>query len=910
MEQIGLTSKEVDALTERGKVNQIQGESGKSVKEIVFSNIFTYFNGIFCFLAVLVITAGSFKSLTFLPVVIANTLIGIFQQLRAKKVLDQLALLDVTKYTVIRDGKDTVVASDELVLGDVIRLESGQQVPADAVVVEGEAGVNESLLTGEADEVEKTEGSELMSGSFVTAGKLTARLTRVGEESYAARLTAKAKETKESQSEMIHDIELIVKCAGILIIPVGGALSYQAVYVNHLSYQDGITSMVSAVIGMIPEGLYLLVTIALVLSAARLALKKVLLHDMHSIETLARVDVLCVDKTGTITSDVMNVSEIFLPAELDVEGPDLAELCEAEPRQAEPSQAEPSQAEPSQAESAQVKLDRAESGQPEIVQAVLNQEKESQEESSKAQPNQPEPVDIELEQTETGESEERQEESEQEEFAQDELVRDELVQDESAQEELAQDESEQEESAQDEFVQDETAPELSPEEILAAYVSTVPDANVTMKAIRAYLPKAEPIKSQSVTPFSSQTKYSEVITSECTYRFGAPDYLLSEQSMERNKELIEKHAKEGQRVLALTKDGEPILFIALHNEIRENARETFEGFAEQGVKIKVISGDNPLTVSRVAAAAGIENADQYIDAGELETNEQYRSAVMQYTVFGRVKPEQKQSLVEALQYHKLKVAMTGDGVNDILAMKKADCSIAMGGGSDAARQAAQVVLLDSDFSHMKDIVSEGRRDINNITRSATLFLYKNIFSLLLATFSIFNAFTYPLQPMQVSLISMFNIGMPAMMLALEPNEKKQEGHFIRKTLMNALPASLTSFFAISAMVMFADLFDISASDVSIASTYLLSLVGFMILWRITRPMNAWRITVFGICFTGFLICNGFLYKILELDRFSFKALVLCVLFAIAEMTVMRELTNLITWLDHHWTQKKERKALY
>ena len=690
--------------------------------------------------------------------------------MRSKKVLDNLALLDVCEYTVIRDGKEVRIASEKLVLGDVIKLESGSQIPADAVVVSGTAGVNESLLTGEPDEIEKSTGAELKSGSFVVAGSLLAKLTQVGKDSYVAKLTAKAKEVKEKQSEMIKDIETIIKIAGILIIPIGIALFCEAMFLNDTSFEKAVTSMVGAVIGMIPEGLYLLVTVALALSAARLAKKKVLLHDMKSIETLARVDVLCVDKTGTITTDVMTVYDVFG--------------------------------------------------------AVYENEEEKN----------------------------------------------------------------------------------AAKKTLSRYIMTLPDSNITMIAMRNYFKERDTLDYVDMMPFSSKKKYSEIKTKDYIYRLGAPEYLLSSDDLNLNKSVIEKYTSEGKRVVAFTRESNgkvvPILFIALHNEIRENAKSTFNEFERQGVTIKVISGDNPLTVSRIAKAAGIKNAENYVDATMLDTVEKIEDAVLKYTVFGRVTPEQKKQFVLALKKADLKVAMTGDGVNDILAMKEADCSIAMGGGSDAARQAAQVVLLDSDFSRMNNIVFEGRRNINNITRSAILFLYKNIFSLLLAIFSIYNMFSYPLEPTQVSLISMFNIGIPAFFLAFEPNDKKQEGRFINTTLVKSLPAALTSFFAIALLVLFSILFEIPEGDISTTSTYLLSVVGFLILWDIIRPVNKYRVLIFALCVLGFIVgCTSF-YHVFSIESISLKATALCVLFAIAEVTVMKNLTLVINGITNLYQRLK------
>lgn len=758
MKHAGLTSQEVYKQTQAGNINYIPDTSDKTVKEIVRENIFTYFNAIFAAIAVLVIIAGSFRSLTFLPVVIANTVIGIFQQLKAKKILDKLSLLDKSTYTVIRNGQAENCSSDVLVLGDLVLIKSGQQIPADGYVEDGFALVNESLLTGEADEVEKRQGSELKSGSFVVAGSCYMTLTSVGENSYAAKLMSEAKKVHDKKSEMINDIESIIKIAGILIIPIGIFLFVQSI-INGNSFSESIVSMVGAVIGMIPEGMYLLTTGALALSAIRLGKHHVLLHDMRSIETLARVDVLCVDKTGTITRNEMTVEEVFSPA--DISNEDFNKYTN----------------------------------------------------------------------------------------------------------------------------------------ILNRYINTMDDTNLTMTALKEYFTGTDKLDAVSTSAFSSRTKYSSVKMKNHEYRLGAPEILLSEDDLNANRLLLEQRTGCGQRVLAFVAieddKSTPLIFISLENEVRENSREIFNYFAEQGVDIKVISGDNPMTVSTVAQKAGIKHSEFYIDATTLSSKEDIFHAVKRYTVFGRVKPEQKKQIVEALQEQKLKVAMTGDGINDILAMKEADCSIAMGTGSDAAREASQVVLMDSDFSHLKEIVAEGRRDINNITRSSTLFLYKNMFSLFLAVFSIINSFTYPLQPSQVSLVSMFNIGIPSFFLALERNEAKQHGRFIVQTIIRALPAAITSFVSIAALVVFSKLFNLPEDGIGTASTYLLSIVGFIILYELCIPQNKYRVSVFVLCIAGFLGCSTCLYSLFAIEDLSLQYAALCIVFAIAEITIMRWLTKVM-----------------
>ena len=832
----GLTTEEVNRLTKEGKTNELPDQSSQSVASIIIGNVVTYFNIIFFGLAFLVIMVKSYVNLTFMVAVILNMLIGIVQQLRAKKVLDKLSLLDVTEYSVIRDGELSKIDMSKLVLGDCMMLASGQQIPADAEVISGKVSVNEALLTGEADEVEKEEGAALMSGSFVVSGECVARLTKVGTDSYAARLTAQAKEVKQKKSEMIRDIETIILIAGIIIIPIGAMMIVNSVFVNGRSMQDAVVSMVGAVVGMIPEGFYLLLTMALTMSAARLARKKVLLHDMKSIETLARVDVLCVDKTGTITSEIMSVTDVFLPANVNA--------TETE-----------KEADIERTDHSFVAAETIE-----VAEAVDAQEK-----------------------------------------------------------------------------------------LLYRYTNTVPDTNITMVAIRQYFAEkqigqsqgadvgqsqgadagqshgadagqsqwadAEKLIATEVIPFSSKLKYSEVVTADKVYRFGAPEFILSDDDLKRNKEIIEKYTGKGQRVLALVgieplneKAGskeagskedvskkvtsEPLLFVSLANEIRENAPRTFSYFEEQGVKVKVISGDNPLTVSRVAMAANIEDADKYVDASTLKNEEDYLAAVKEYSVFGRVKPEQKKELICAIKKNNQKVAMTGDGVNDILAMKEADCSIAMGGGSDAARQAAQVVLLDSDFSRMTNIVSEGRCIINNLTRSGILFLYKNIFSLTVALFTIVLMIQYPMKPTQISLISMFNIGLPGFLLAMEKNKKKQEGRLLTRTLKGSIPAALLSFLSVVVLMILRENLKLTEDELGVAGTFLLSAVGFMLLWKLIHPLNKFRIGVFAVCVVGMVLAVLVLWNILINAEVSGRGLLTSIIYACGSACVFGIISKL------------------
>ena len=770
----GLTSQQVQEHRLHGWTNKAVEPPSKTTKEIVHENVFTYFNLIFVVLAVLLCLVGSFRDLTFLPVIIANTLIGIIQEIRAKQVLDKLTMLNAPRASVVRDGKRTVINAEDLVVDDIVIFKAGDQVCADAEVSAGEVQVNESLLTGEADEITKRKGDKLMSGSFIVSGQCHARLDKVGEDSYISKLTlqAKAMQSKE-KSEMIRSLDKLVKCVGVAIIPIGIVLFSQAFFIRHDGFRESVTSMIAAVIGMIPEGLYLLASVALAVSSIRLAQKKVLLHDMKCIETLARVDVLCVDKTGTITENTMKVQKLIKTDEYD------------------------------EKEKGGLSL------------------------------------------------------------------------------------------------------------LVGDFAAAMTNDNITMAALKEYFTKASGKKVLSKTGFSSATKYSSVTFEDGAYVLGAPEFVLKEKYDDYAEEITE-YASTGSRVLAFgiydgEVDGKPLThgilpfgFVLLANPIREAAKETFEYFAEQGVEVKVISGDNPVTVSNVAKQAGIKNADRYVDASEFEDEQSMRKALLNNTVFGRVTPSQKRKFVRILKEAGHTVAMTGDGVNDVLALKDADCSIAMASGSDAAAQASQLVLLESDFSCMPEVVLEGRRVVNNIQRSASLFLVKNIFSFLLSVASVVFMFTYPLEPSQVSLISMFTIGVPAFFLALEPNKNMIKGHFLTNVLLKALPAALTDALAVAALVIFGRTFDVSSTDISTAATMLLAIVGFMILYKISAPMNKIRFSIVSGCIAGLLFCSIFLKDLFAITSMTKECIMLFVVFAIATEPVLRYLTTLVEKVKYYY----------
>lgn len=771
----GLTAAEVNARIEAGKINIADDSSDRTTGKIIRDNLLTYFNLIFLVITVLLCIAGAFRDLTFLPIIIGNILIGIVQELRAKKTLDKMKILNAGHAVVIRDGKRQKVTAEELVIDDLVWLSSGDAICADSVVVSGEITVNESMLTGEADGIVKKENEELLSGSFVVSGEGYARLTRVGNDSYISKLTNEAKALKKGEeSEMIRSINMFVKVIGIIIIPMSVILFVQAFVFRNASFRTSITSMVASIIGLIPEGLYLLTTLALAVSMMKLAKDKVLLHDMKSIESLARVDVLCVDKTGTITKPEMTVTEIV--------------------------------------------------------------------------------------------------------------------------------------SCDD-----------SMNEVFADYVMSSIDNNATAVALKKYLNDNNVMNGKrtasKVYPFNSTVKYGAMAFNDDYYVLGAPEFIIK-TGFNNLKDDISQYTTKGYRVIVLAKaesltrdgviDGEilPLGFVVLANEIRDNAVETFTYFKEQGVAIKVISGDNPATVSEVARQAGIENAEKYVDASTLTDNLMISEAIAKYTVFGRVTPKQKQQFVKALKMQGHTVAMTGDGVNDILALKDADCSVAMASGSEATAQAAQIVLLDSDFSRMPEIVLEGRRVVNNVQRSASLFLVKNLFSLLLTIFSTVLMISYPLMPSQVSLISMFTIGIPGFLLALEPNKSRIKGHFLGNVLLKALPAGLTDFFAVSALVICGHVFNIPSTDIATASTLLIAVVGFMIMIKISHPFNKFKYGILALNIFGLIFCGLFLDSLFAMSDMSNICILLTIVFGFAAESMFRYITIFVEFIQNRMRKKK------
>lgn len=767
---VGLSSHQVRQRKEDGYVNNSVDNASTSVGKIILTNVFTYFNIIFFIIGALLISVGSFKHLTFLPIVAINTIIGIIQELRAKKTLESLSLVSSPLVKTIRDGREELLTSEELVLDDIVIFEAGNQICADAIVCEGSVSVNEALVTGESDEIKKALDDELLSGSFIVSGKCKAQLTRVGYESFASKLTVDAKRAKKKQRPgMMKSLTTLIKIIGILIIPMAILMYFTQMKINaDVSHpvRVSIEKTAASVIGMIPEGLYLLTSIALALGVIRLAKRKTLVHDMKCIETLARVDVICVDKTGTVTEPEMHVKGV-----VPLDGDTADDLYHAER-----------------------------------------------------------------------------------------LVRD--------------------------------------------FVLNMDNDNITMAALKEHFDDRKSFRQASaIKGFSSATKYSAVSFGNGEgYLIGAPEFILK-NDFARFRSVIEEHSSLGERVLLFAEykytensrddifnDGVlggviiPVALVTLINRIRPEAKETFQYFAEQGVQIKVISGDNPLTVSKAAEEAGIEGASKYVDASLLDTKEKIEKAILEYNVFGRVTPEQKRLFIRALKKAGHTVAMTGDGVNDVLALKDADCSIAMASGSEAAASVSDLVLLDSNFASMPSVVDEGRRVINNIQRSASLYLVKNIFSFILSIFTIALVADYPLTPAQISLVSYFFIGIPSFFLALESNHDRVSGKFLRNVLFKAFPAALSAAFIVGWSMLFAFAFkpilDIQQS--STVAIFLYSFVAYLMLIRVARPLNLLhKILVIG---CGLLYVGGayFLPKMFDLHPLKLGAvLVLVVLMIIA-----------------------------
>ncbi len=788
----GLTNEQVQERIAEGKVNFNENPNTRTYKQIVKENTLTFFNFLNAVLLVLVLFVGSYKNSMFVGIIIINTVIGIIQEIRAKKTIDKLAILTESKAVVLRDGKKWSISTEKLVLDDLIYLKTGEQIPADCRIIEGNLEVNESLLTGEADNLGKGEGDELFSGSFVTAGEACCQIIHVGKDNYASQITSEAKEFKRHNSELRNSLNAILKVISIIIVPLGLLLFYKQFYIAGDSVKDSGVSTVAAVLGMIPEGLVLLTSVALTLGALTLAKKKTLVQELYCIETLARVDTLCLDKTGTITEGTMCVERV------DVYDPNWRES--------------------------------------ELAETVLEEDTAV------------------------------------------------LAEDETLEEGVA--EKEISEKNLPEVSEPEKESEKEIGRIMGNLMAVLKDQNATADALRKYFAVKKDMVPTNVIPFSSDRKYSGASFKEQgTYLMGAAQFLFPEG----DEALVEKcgqYAEQGFRVLVLAHSPNesagtelpsglvPEALLILTDVIRKEAPDTLRFFDSQGVDLKVISGDDPVTVASIAKRAGLKNAEQYVDATTITTQEEMDEAVANYSVFGRVTPQQKKAMVLSLKKQGHTVAMTGDGVNDVLALKEADCSIAMAEGSDAAKNIANVVLLDSNFAAMPHIVNQGRRVVNNIRTAASMFLIKTIFSVLLSLITIFFGEAYPFEPIQMSLISACAVGIPTFLLAQENNYQKIGHTFLRHVFMNAFPAAVTITGCVFAVMVVCQ--DVYHSNIMLNTACVL-VTGWnymAALKTVYAPLNRYRKVIIYSMQCSFFLAAVVLQKLLALGSLEFGMIIL------------------------------------
>ena len=799
----GLTNEQVQERIAEGKVNANENPNTRTYKQIIRENTLTFFNFLNLVLLVLVLFVRSYKNSMFMGIILINTVIGIIQEVRAKKTIDKLAILTESKTVVLREGKKWNISTEKLVIDDLIFLKTGDQVPADVKILEGSVEVNESLLTGESDNLAKNSGDELFSGSFVTSGEACCQVIHVGKDNYASQITSEAKEFKRHNSELRNSLNAILKVISIIIVPLGAMLFYKQCYIVGDTLKDSVVNMVAAVLGMIPEGLVLLTSVALTLGSMVLATKKTLVQELYCIETLARVDTLCLDKTGTITEGTMKVEDV----QLYESGQDSGEKT--------------------------IDTDaETEAGSDSMEDATSEADKQKLQEM---------------------------------------------------------------------------------EHIMENLMSVLHDQNATADALRKRFPAKSDLKLVHAIPFSSDRKYSGAVFEEKgTYLIGAAQFLFPEG----NEELLahcSTYAEEGFRILILAHSDEeaestklpaglePVGLFLITDVIREEAPDTLAFFDSQGVDLKVISGDDPVTVSAIAKKAGLKNADHYIDATTITTPEEMQRAVAECSVFGRVTPQQKKQMVQALQAQKHTVAMTGDGVNDVLALKEADCSIAMAAGSDAAKNIANVVLLDSNFGAMPHIVNQGRRVVNNIRSAASMFLIKTIFSVLLSLITIFFGDAYPFEPIQMSLISACAVGIPTFLLTQENNYDKIDHTFLRHVFMNAFPAAVTITGCVFTIMLVCQNVYHSNTMLNTACVLVTGWNYMAALRTVYSPLNTYRkVIIYGMQFVFF---GGavILQNLLTLGSLEFGMIILVFLLMTFSPVVIEAITS--------WIRKGYEKSL-
>ena len=770
----GLTSAEAEQRKAEGKVNTASTVKTKSIKRIFIDNICTVFNGINVLLFILLMVVGSYKNLLFIGVVLFNTVIGIVQEIRSKKSVDKLTILTESKLSVLRDGEIVELSKDELVLDDIILLSRGNQVPADCILVDGECSANESLLTGESDLIAKKLGDELLSGSFIASGNCKCRVNRVGADSYAAKINNEAKYIKKNDSQILKAFKTIINICSVIIFPVGILMFVIKYFVQQQMFNDTVISTVGALVGMIPGGMILLTSTVLAVSVIRLAKKKVLVNEMYCIETLARVDVICLDKTGTLTAEIMNVHDTI-------------------------------------------------------------------------------PLDCE---------------------------------------------------------KDEIMTALSS-------IAHVDEVNATAEAVHAYAKDIEPLQCKHFTPFSSETKWSGgEFSNGRTYIMGAAEFVFSDKEKYAKVYQAIDEVKDTVRILVLAKsvnpltdktlpdDLIPMALILIKDQLRDNVQETVNYFKEQGVTLKVISGDSVKTVQNIAKDCGIEGAESAVDMSTVTTDEELAEVAERCNVFGRVTPAQKKKLLIALKEKGHKVAMTGDGVNDVLALKEADCSVAMAAGSEAARNVSQLVLVNNDFACMPQVVAEGRRSINNIERSSSLYLVKTMYSILLSLFFLFSHHIYPFEPIQLSLIGALTVGFPSFVLALQPNKNIVRGNFTYNIITRAAPAAICIALNIIVTALLSDPLGLSHAELSTMAVYTTSLIGLMLIVRLCIPFNAPRGAMLALSTAGIIIATIFFRDFFKLTALSQSALIMQVITAV----VIIVLFNLLYHFADKMIEKHKRES--
>ena len=760
----GLTSLEVEKRKKEGKVNISSNLKTKSVKRIFYDNIVTLFNLINVVLFIALLLVGSYKNILFMGVVLTNIAIGVFQEIRSKRSVDKLSILSERKITVLRDGKECEISREDIVLDDVIVLSRGSQVPADCILVRGECKANESLLTGESDLIQKKVNDEMLSGSFVSSGKCFAKVTKVGADCYAAKINNEAKYIKKVNSKILKSFNFIIKLCTFVMFPIGVFFFINQFGIENGNIQQAVISTVAALIGMIPKGMILLTSSVLAVSIIRLSKSKVLVQEMYCIETLARVDVLCLDKTGTLTADSMNVTDVIS-------------------------------------------------------------------------------------------------------FG----------------------------SSEDEI-----------KIALSSVVNASEEINATLDAIESYTKNVNPIKATSFSQFSSETKWSGgSFENGKTYIFGAAEFVF--KNKEKYKNVFDKIDEISQTVRILTlsvsngkisnselpDDLQPMALILIKDKLRDNVNETIDYFKKQGVTLKVISGDSVKTVQNIAKEVGIEGAENAVDMSTVNSDEQLKEAAESCNVFGRVTPAQKKSLVLALQEKGHSVAMTGDGVNDVLALKEADCSVAMASGSDAARNVSQLILVNNDFASMPSVVAEGRRTINNIEQSSALYLVKTIYSVILSILFIFFNSQYPFEPIQLTLIGAFTVAIPSFVLALQPNDNRIKGNFTAKIFAHAIPSAVCVILNIILIISMGSFFGVSNPDeLSTLCVYLTALSCFLFVVRLSLPINLLRGVMLAVSISGVVLGSLFFSSLFSVVPLSAQGLIMLAVLAVVTLILFNVMYNI------------------